>query len=243
MTYKTKQLSIFRIFYFSYLFPFTLNIVIYFFLIDLLVHLENYLKNFDPELRLFLNSKFLLGPWDGYPSIYNYLKIGFLVGLMVWAFAKTQKLIHLAWAFTFFIVLLDDSLEIHEQMGSYFRSALSIPSVLGLSPQQLGELMTWGFLAIPVVAALIYGFWRSSAYDASIGIVWGIIFSALVFFAVGVDVIHDAAATIPLVGVAGKVFTITFVIIEDGGEMVTISVACAVGLLVVRHFLKAEQND
>ena len=208
--------------------------------IDVLIHLANHFKYFDLELRVGLGKNFLLNKDRSFPELYNYMKLGCIVVLMVRAFAKTQQVIYVTWAVVFFIALLDDSLQIHEQLGDYFALALNLPSVLGLYPDDLGELMAWAILAIPVIGALFYGFWHSRGDHTRIGGVLAILLCALFFFAVIFEVLANVVENL-LVGDIRKAVAGIFGVVEDGGEMVTITLVCAVGLLIDRYLHRPEQ--
>ena len=148
-----------------------------------------------------------LGP-DGFPSgrlrinrdqglaeVWGYLQTSVAVALLVVVFAKKQNALALAWAAVLTLVVLDDSLGLHERLGSRAGRALQLPSPGGLRPSDLGELLAWGLMGVVAVAALLLG-WRASTHRqrSATGPLFGS-FIALVFFAIVVDLVHQAVSS------------------------------------------------
>ena len=167
------------------------------------------------------SQQLLLSEERGYGEIWGYAK----------ALTATAGLIALCWrrwapvfgalAFTFAVIVLDDSLMIHEVFGHRLATALAFEPSLGLKAQDFGELMVWAMLGIMVVAALAVGFWRSNRRARATAAVFFGLFAALVFCAVGLDMLnialHDAFPG------AHRLWPLA----EEGGELVTLSLICA----------------
>jgi hypothetical protein len=172
--------------------------------------------------RAWLASQLLLLSEDrGYGEIWGYAK----------ALAATAGLLALCWrsrapvfgalGFTFAVIVLDDSLMIHEVFGHRLATALAFEPSFGLEAQDLGELMVWAMLGVVVVAALAVGFWRSNRRARATAAIYFGFFAALVFFAVGVDMLHIALSD-AFPG-AHRLWPLA----EEGGELVTLSLICA----------------
>jgi hypothetical protein len=157
----------------------------------------------------------------------NYLQTALLVALLVQLGRSARQPIYFGWTALYVLVLADDSLQLHERGGRLLVAWLHLPSVVGLRPQDLGEIMTWAVLGVPASAAVALGWWRTSGRHRLIGMLFAMPFAALLFFGMGVDALHE------LVKGLG--------IIEDGGEMVSIAAAVALALVLSRHLRSFER--
>lgn len=99
-----------------------------------------------------------------------------------------------AWALTLTVMVFDDLLRFHEDLGSWFATSLGLPTVAGLRPQDLGEVLAWGVLVAPLGAALVAAFLRSSPVARRTGLVVGAAVTVIVVFAVGLDLLAVALA-------------------------------------------------
>jgi hypothetical protein len=163
----------------------------------------------------------LLSEERGYGEIWGYAK----------ALAATAGLLALCWrsrapvfgalAFTFALIVLDDSLMIHEVFGHRLATGLALDPSFGLRAQDLGELSVWAMLGVAVVAALAVGFRCSNRRARATAAIFFGLLAALVFVAVGIDMLnialHDAFPG------AHRLWPLA----EEGGELVVLSLTCA----------------
>lgn len=165
----------------------------------------------------------------GIPEWFNYAKTLFLVCLLVRLYVSKRQMIHAALAALFALVLADDMLEIHESGGKYFARALELRPWQGLRSVDFGELITWGLLGLLILPLLLIGLMRSERSAVVDGLVLLVPVGALVFFGAFIDqlyhVMRDAffGADIVLGG------------LEDGGEMVAITLACVLAAAMLRQ--------
>ena len=120
----------------------------------------------------------------------------------------------MSWSVLFIYLLLDDSLIIHEKFGGYLAKYLDFQPMFYLRAEDFGELsvsILFGFLLFTFIGAS-YVFSGQIERHVSKHLFILIIF--LAFFGVLVDMLHVA---IPW----GKTI---FGFIEDGGEMLVISI-------------------
>jgi hypothetical protein len=134
--------------------------------------------------------------------------------------------VFLALSFTFVVIVLDDTLQIHETFGKRFVEALALEQMAGLPAQNLGELMVWSALGGVVVAALAVSFLRTDVFGQNIALVVLGLLAVLVFFAVGVDTLRAALWD------AFRGADLILGLLENGGEMLTLSVITAAALTV-----------
>jgi hypothetical protein len=161
----------------------------------------------------------------GYAEIYQYVKTFWIV-LMLAALAwSTRESVHVAWMLLYTHLLFDDAFFIHEDGGAAIAARFDYVGALGLRPEDLGELTISALIGIVFLGLFLITYRRASraARDASSDLV--LLLGVLVFFGVFIDMLHiivePASAKLALA------------IIEDGGEMVTMSLTCwyVLGLL------------
>jgi len=153
----------------------------------------------------------------GYAERYQYIKEGWIVLLLFIMAIKRSHIIYLTWSTLFMYLLLDDSLRIHERMGSYLFIYFKLQPAFNLRGQDFGELgvsMLFGSLLFLFIGCA-YLFCDTVAKQISKHLF--ILVLALAFCGVFVDTFHRA---IPF-GPFGKSIR---VLVEDGGEMLIMSI-------------------
>ena len=149
-----------------------------------------------------------------------------LVGCL---FRSKRQWIYVALAILFALVLADDMLEIHEEGGKYFARALELRPALGLRAVDFGELITWAILGALMVPLILVGLLRSKRTDVENGLVLLVPFGALVFFGMFVDQVYH------ILRHAFFGADILLGMLEDGGEMIAITMACVLAAALVKH--------
>lgn len=93
-------------------------------------------------------------------------------------------------AATFLVIVADDAFELHENRGGALSGRLAIPNMLGVRGQDIGELLVWALIGIPVLV-LLAATWvfshtraRRQALLAAAGI------ALLAVFAAGFDLLY-----------------------------------------------------
>ena len=170
------------------------------------------------------------------PEITNYVKFAVVVVLLVCCFRSRRQPIYLAWAFVYLIALADDSLQVHEPLGAYIAEMLADQSWLvsmlepleGVRLQDVGELVVYAIYGGLSAAALTVGFRRTEPTHRRIGAGFGFLFLSLAGFAAGVDMVARLARAH-----SHRLSQICSTV-EDGGEMVVISLTVALAVLANR---------
>lgn len=152
-----------------------------------------------------------------YPEFYQYTKEFWIVYLLFAIYIKTREVGYLGWASLFFYMLLDDSIEIHERLGEVFAKHFDFNRLSGLRPQDFGELITTALFAsvLFTIIGIFYRYGSNTFKKVSIEILTLVIM--IVFFGIFIDMVH---ITIQL----GKAVDFLLSIIEDGGEMIAMSI-------------------
>jgi hypothetical protein len=169
---------------------------------------------------------------DGsYAELFNYAQVGACAFLLGRCFRLTGERMYIGWALVFLFIVLDDSLMLHERFGEILTSNFVLPVLPGLRGQDTGELIVWGAMSVLLLPPLIYGLRAKTRESAGFAALFAIIFAALVFFAVGVDMLSIA------VGHWSRYADELLAIVEDGGEIVVMAVAFVCSLLLHRHLI------
>lgn len=98
-----------------------------------------------------------------------------------------------ALAATFVWIIIDDSFELHENWGGALSDRFAIPHMLGVRGHDIGELMAWGLMGLPVLIALVFAWWFSSVHARRQA--WVVIagIALIAVFAAGVDMLTQAS--------------------------------------------------
>lgn len=171
--------------------------------------------------RLLRNPLLLLSQDRGYGEVWGYAKTLAATAVFIVLAWKHRAPIFGALALTFAVIVLDDSLMLHEVYGYRLAAALALEPRFGLEAQDFGELLVWSGLGVPVAAALLYGFWHSDRQSRALAAIFFGLLAALVFLAVGIDMLHIALND------AFRGAHRLWPLIEEGGELVVLSLACA----------------
>jgi hypothetical protein len=184
------------------------------------------LRIFKSEVRIFESEMFSISYDFTYGEIFGYLKSIVIASCFLTSYFRARAPIFAALGFAFVVILLDDSLQIHETFGERLAAALALGPMAGLQPHDLGELIVWSGLGLVVVAVLAFGFLRSDALSQNVALIFLGLLAVLIFFAVGADALHGM--------LSGLFFGARFIsgVLEDGGEMVTLSVIAAAAVAV-----------
>ncbi len=166
------------------------------------------------------NPLFSLETDRGYPEIYQYIKAFSIVVLLGSVLLRTRVIGYSAWCLLFLYLLLDDALGIHESVGNYIAVNMAFAPAIGLRARDFGELAVSAIAAtlflIPLALFYVRGpgaFKRASEHLL-------LLLVALAFFGVLVDLLHVAVKL-------GWKVTFLLGVVEDGGEMVVMSIMAA----------------
>jgi hypothetical protein len=164
----------------------------------------------------------------GYPEVYQYLKFFSIIVLLIYISLKNKAIHYVAWALVFTYFLFDDSLQIHERIGSRIAANFNFIPPLGLRLQDFGELVVMATVGIPLLAICVWAYKRSgSQMFRKVSQDITLLVLVLVFFGVLVDMAHIA------VNLGWKV-TFILGVIEDGGEMLSVSLVLWYAFLTKR---------
>lgn len=167
------------------------------------------------ETRVIDTPLFSLTRDRGYPEIYQYTKEFWILILLLSILNKTKVIGYTVWIGLFLYLLLDDALQIHETFGGYIAIKFGFTPLLGLRAEDFGQLVVAALVAALLSAALILPYTRGNAAFKQVSRHLVLIILALAFFGVFVDMVH--------VVVQAPIFRALLAVVEDGGEMVVMS--------------------
>jgi hypothetical protein len=160
----------------------------------------------------------LLNLWvdHGYPEMYQYIKFIWITILFLKLSLKNVSLHYVAWAGVFTYFLFDDSLQIHEKIGGYIAAKFNFVPLFGLRLQDFGELAVSAAAGIILLLALVWAYMKGSQMFRKVSQDFIFLVLILIFFGVFVDMAQQAINL-------GPVVSYILGIIEDGGEMLSVS--------------------
>lgn len=174
-----------------------------------------------------------LQPVWSLPSLFIYLKWLLIAACLATAWRKSDEPLLLSLAIIFGLLLIDDSLELHEQLGTATKDWLGYGPAFGLRGDDLGELTIWAILGAVCCAVFALGYRRSSLAGRGIGHVFLLGIAALAACGIVVDMLsimaHDFGD-----GTVNRATRFLFRCVEDGGELMIASLLLAFALVTLR---------
>ena len=184
--------------------------------------LVHFLRDFPP----FDSSRLFSVETDkGYAEIFQYVKISWITLLLGMLWWRRRGGIFFAWMLLFAYLLCDDAMQLHEHGGSVVARTWGFDGALGLRAKDFGELAVTGAAGLAFLLLLLVMYRRSetAAREASRRLAFYL--GIVVFFGVVVDMIHILSGNDGSAAILGAV--------EDGGEMVAVSIVCWYALNLV----------
>jgi hypothetical protein len=188
------------------------------------------------ETALLRGRPFSLEADNGVPEAYQYVK-QFWVGLCMAAlFRRTRAVVYSGWALVFAFLLLDDAFQLHEHVGEWLGAKYALPASFGLRPDDIGELLFLAAVGGVTVLLIGLGWWRGDSNARIVSRDMGLLVIALATLGVGVDIVHVIAYF------KAPLLAQFLLILEDGGEMIVVSIIAAYTINVLNHEGRATLN-
>jgi len=151
----------------------------------------------------------------GYAEIYQYIKEFFIALVLIIVASQRRRAIFAVWSVFFAFLLLDDSLQFHERLGTHIGRLLDLEPYIGLNRQVVGEVFAsavFGMMfLIPLLSLALLG--RRDNFDDRANASLFFLTICLVFFGVAIDALKNFLPSLEFF----------FDIAEDGGEMIVMS--------------------
>lgn len=158
-----------------------------------------------------------LGVDRGYGEFFQYVMTLWTVLLLAALGFRRRASVFFAWALAASYLGMDDALSLHERAG--FAFAAWAPH-WGGAAVHVGELLWLGAVGLVLFSAVAVTHLRASRDDRAVSGVLVLLFAVLTFFGVAIDAIHHLLFPDPIFDVLGTT-------IEDGGEILVMSVICS----------------
>jgi len=152
----------------------------------------------------------------GFGEVFQYVKEHWIGLLFLYLAITRRSPLYFSWALLFGYLLIDDSFTVHERLGTEISRYFNFSPALRIRPQAFGELAVSAFFGLFFFALIGVSYHFSDTSVRRTCRPLFLLLLALVFFGVGMDTIHSMARS----PVWGHILGI----IEDGGEMLVMSV-------------------
>ncbi len=160
---------------------------------------------------------FLVTQDRGYPELFQYLKYLAIVLIVTKRIIASKKYDYLPWLVLFLIMFIDDAFMLHERFGHFFAKILVLQPAWGLRAVDFGELIYATLMGLMFLGPLLWYYYKGSGIVKKTFFDIFILFSILLFFGVAFDMLHQVFEEY-------NIIYSVFGLIEDGGEMIALSV-------------------
>jgi hypothetical protein len=155
-----------------------------------------------------------LGVDRGYGEFFQYVMTLWTVLLLGALGFRRRAGVFFAWALAAGYLGIDDALSIHERAGFAFAA---LAPQMGGAAVHIGELLWLGGVGLILVTAVAVAHLRASRDDRAVSGILILLFALLAFFGIAIDAIHHLL-------LPGPTFDVIGTTIEDGGEILVMSV-------------------
>jgi len=181
------------------------------------------------ETSLLRGRPFSLEADNGLPEAYQYVKQFWLALSMAALFRRTRAIVYLGWMLVFAFLLFDDAFQFHEHFGQWLAAHYDVPVAFGLRREDIGELLFAASIGGITLLLIGLGYWLGDAQARTVSRDVALLVVLLAGLGVGVDVLHVITYfKAPLLGHF-------LLIVEDGGEMLVVSIMAAYIFNVLNH--------
>ncbi len=165
-----------------------------------------------------LNSSYFSLKRDlGYSEFFQYTKFLWIIILLIYIIRKTRVWEYLSWLAVFTYFLADDAFQLHENIGRSIAGNLDFAAPFNLRLQDIGELTVLAVAGMILLVMLTWAYWRGTQAFRNVSKDLLILVGIMTFFGVFIDAAE--------IGVdLGLFIKETLGLIDDGGEMIVVSV-------------------
>jgi hypothetical protein len=173
-----------------------------------------------------LAREWLLTTDRGIPERVGYAKLGVAGLLLALVAFLRRRWVFGVWAAVLLLALVDDSMRVHETAGRWLAERWHLTEgVLGLSAQDVGELAVWGLLGVVPLLVAVVLHRRSDPRTRRAGTAVAAVVGLYAFCGIVMDQVHQLGASGP--------YAQLLTVVEDGGELIALSLAVALGVALL----------
>jgi hypothetical protein len=174
----------------------------------------------------FSDNRFSLYQDAGFGELYQYPKTFLIVLLLIGLSLRPARRSYLIWAGLFLYLLLDDSLRLHERLGRTVAGQLEYIPGLQLRAQDFGELTVLAVVGLLFAVFLALAWQRSDRDFRRDSKYLTLLVGCLALFGVVLDMVHVIVRAREAAGAIGLLGVTAIGLLEDGGELVAMSLVC-----------------
>lgn len=169
------------------------------------------------KFELLNSSYFSLKRDLGYSEFFQYTKFLWIIILLIYIIRKTRVWEYLSWLAVFTYFLADDAFQLHENIGRSIAGNLDFVAPFNLRLQDIGELTVLAVAGMILLVMLTWAYWRGTQAFRNVSKDLLILVGIMTFFGAFIDAAE--------IGVdLGLFIKETLGLIDDGGEMIVVSV-------------------
>lgn len=161
------------------------------------------------------------------PEMLGYIKWAIIIISLGRLSIRDRWWVPFRWALVFLMVLVDDSLQEHETIGTRIAGSLPLPASLQSQSQDIAEIMVFGAMGVIAILLTATLFTRNGPVARALSLRFLLIFLFLAFFGVALDFLHQTIRLVSEGTFAAEFLPQFFALLEDGGEMIMASIAAA----------------
>jgi hypothetical protein len=180
----------------------------------------------DSRLAFLISHEIGLGRDGSISELVSYGLAFFAAVLCLLTYVETRVRLHLFLSLLMAFIWFDDSSRYHERVGESLANSLDLPAFAGLRPQDTGELIAWAMAGLVLLAVLIFSLLRRKRGDMGVLVLVSGCFGLLVAFGMFTDFVHI---------VVPPHFDLHMTVMEDGGEMIAVTLLAWVALGLSRN--------
>ena len=163
----------------------------------------------------------------GYAELFQYIKEYWIALLLSFLAVQKRSFVYLGWSLLFFYVLLDDSVQIHEKLGITISSQLTFVDKFHLRAVDLGEILVSVCVGLFFLIFLTIAYRFSDSISRKSSKYLTMMLFALALFGIIADMAHMIFVS--------SLFEPLLAVVEDGGEMLVMSVIAWFVFLLSEH--------
>ena len=180
--------------------------------IDLAFIALHSINEFSPLLN---NRLYSLEKDLGFAEMYQYVKWFWIILLLTYTSITRRSFCFIAWVLVFSYFLLDDALSLHETVGLLISRNLGITPILGLRPEDYGELAVSAAVGLLLLSFVTWAYVKGGQAFRKMSRDLLLLILILAFFGVVVDMVHVVSYQSDL-----DMTSFFLAVLEDGGEMI-----------------------
>jgi hypothetical protein len=175
------------------------------------------------------DPRFSLASNVGLAQLFSSAQTVLLSLLLLQLARRTRERLYLALGAIFLIVLVDDAFAVNQMLGELVVPAFGLVDLPRIKAESLAEMLIYALVAAPLLGMVALAYARGAPEHRAAGLGFLALLAALTFFATAMDLVHLAFIK------SFYASQLVLEVAEEGGEMLTQSLALMLALTLVRR--------